>query len=133
MRLFTLFVCLLAVTGCDEQVPLAPSVARGDEFTLAPGETATIRGASLDVQFTGVPADSRCPADVVCIQLGEAVVQIRVRGAGAWTDYELLTGNPQRSFVRHADLRVELRQLQPYPFSSRQIAPGDYRATLAVQ
>jgi hypothetical protein len=133
MRLFTLCACLLAMTGCDEQLPLAPSVALGDEFTLAPGETATVRGAAVDVQFTGVSADSRCPADVVCIQLGEAVVQIRVRDAGAWTDYELRTGNPQRGFIRHRSRRVELRLLQPYPFSNRQIAPGEYRATLAVE
>lgn len=133
MRLLMLCVCLLAMTGCDEQLPLGPSAALGEEFTLAPGETATVRGAGIDVQFTGVPADSRCPADVVCIQLGEAVVQIRVRDAGAWTDYELRTGNPQRGFVRHRDRRIELRELQPYPFSTRQIAPGDYRATLAVE
>ena len=28
--------------------------------------------------------------------------------------------------------RIELAELQPYPFSSRTIEPGDYRATLIV-
>jgi hypothetical protein len=29
-------------------------------------------------------------------------------------------------------VKVTLVELQPYPFSSRTIAPGDYRATLVV-
>jgi hypothetical protein len=92
-----------------------------------------VLGAGLALLFSGVSADSRCPADVVCIQLGEAVVQIRVRDRGAWSDYELRTGAPQRGVVTHGSVRIELRQLQPYPFSSRPIAAGDYRATFAVQ
>ena len=121
------------MTGCDEQAPLGPTVPLGEEFTLAPGETAAIRGAGLAVQFTGVAADSRCPADAICVRLGEAIVQIRIREAGTSSDYELWTDNPQRGFVVHRNVRVQLRQLQPYPFSSRPTAPGDYRATLAVE
>jgi hypothetical protein len=133
MRRLALCVCLLAMTGCDEQLPAGPSVALGGEVTVAPGETATVRGAGVDIHFTQVSADSRCPADVVCIQLGEAVVHIQVRAGGARTDYELRTGGAQRGVVMHRDRRIELRQLQPYPFSNRRIAPGDYRLTLAVQ
>jgi hypothetical protein len=34
--------------------------------------------------------------------------------------------------VVHEDLTIALLELSPYPFSSRPIAPGDYRATLRI-
>ena len=50
--------------------------------------------------------------------------------SGAAVDYELHTGDLSRTAVTHAGLRIELVNLQPYPFSSRTINPGDYRRTL---
>ena len=46
--------------------------------------------------------------------------------------YELHTGDSSRATVTHKQVRIALVELQPYPFSSRTIAPGDYRATLTV-
>lgn len=34
--------------------------------------------------------------------------------------------------VRHDSLTITLVELSPYPFSSRTIQPGEYRATLQV-
>jgi hypothetical protein len=34
--------------------------------------------------------------------------------------------------VTHDDLTIHLVELAPYPFSSRTIAPNEYRATLRV-
>ncbi|MGH9255486.1 MAG: hypothetical protein ACRD3C_13075 [Vicinamibacterales bacterium] len=99
---------------------------------LAPGEMAIIGGAAVRVQFVGVSGDSRCPADVFCIQGGDAVVHVRVFDSGRSTAYELHTGDSRRAAVVHRDLRIELVELQPYPFSSRTINPSDYRATLVV-
>ena len=83
------------------------------------------------IEFTGVTGDSRCPADAVCIQGGDAVVHIRVTG-GATSAYELHTGDESRSGVVHGLYRIALVQLQPYPFSSQPVAPYDSRATLIV-
>jgi hypothetical protein len=80
-----------------------------------------------------VTGDSRCPADIFCIQGGDAVVQTRVVDSGGSSEYELHTGDSRRAVATHRDLRIELKQLQPYPFSSRTIDAADYRATLVVQ
>jgi hypothetical protein len=45
---------------------------------------------------------------------------------------ELHTGDSSRASVTYGTVRVTLVELSPYPFSSRTIAPGDYRATLVV-
>lgn len=124
--------CLLAVTGCDEQSPTGPTVSLNQRFTLAPGEMATIDGASIRIQFIRVTGDSRCPADAVCIQGGDALVNVRVLDGGSAVEHELHTGDLARAHVTHRDLRIALVELQPYPFSSRTIQPGDYRATLTV-
>jgi hypothetical protein len=107
-------------------------VTRAARFTLAPGSIATVEDAGVRVEFVGVVGDSRCPADALCIQLGEAVVHLRVYD-GAITAYELRTGHPDRGAVTHHALRIELVDLQPYPFSNRRIQPSDYRATLVTR
>jgi hypothetical protein len=107
-------------------------VPLNQRFTLAVGETATIDRTAVRLQFVAVTGDSRCPADAVCIQGGDAVVQVRVIDAGATSAYQLHSGDAQRAQVLHGALRVVLVELQPYPFSSRPTAPGDYRATFTV-
>lgn len=122
-------VFLSALSGCDESVT-GPSVGLDATFTLAPGEAVSIADTSLIVQFQGVEGDSRCPADAFCIQGGDAIVRVVVLSSGNRRDYELHTGS--MAPVRHDGLTVALVELSPYPFSSRTIAPGDYRASLRV-
>jgi hypothetical protein len=130
VRVLTLVSCLLLATACDESSPTGPAVPLSERFVLAPGGAAAIAGVS--VQFVGVSGDSRCPADALCIQGGDAIVEMRVLDAGAVASYELHTGDKRRASVGHRDLRIELLELQPYPFSARPINPADYRATLVV-
>ncbi len=124
--------CLLVATACDEKSPTGPAVAIDRQFALAEGQTAAIDGTPLRVQFLRVSGDSRCPADALCIQGGDALVHIRAEARGDAADYELHTGNSTHAAAVHAGFRIELTRLEPYPFSSRTIAPGDYRATLTV-
>lgn len=83
------------------------------------------------MEFTGVSGDSRCPADAICIQGGDALVHVRV-STGLTRSYELHTGDSSRAAVTHGAFRIALVDLQPYPFSSRTIDPDDYRATMTV-
>jgi hypothetical protein len=59
-------------------------------------------------------------------------VHIQIVSDGAVADYELHTGDQRRGTITHRDLRIGLVDLQPYPFSSRPVQPGDYRATLTT-
>ena len=126
-------VVLLFVAGCDGSSLAGPRVPLDSEFTLAPLETAVVEGTDARVQFVDVTGDSRCPADAICIQGGDAVVRVRVSGDGPARDHELHTGDASRAEATHRDLRIALVALQPYPFSSRPIAPADYRATFVVR
>jgi hypothetical protein len=129
LRSSALVLSLALVTACDESFT-GPTYPLDSRFTLAPGETAGIERAGIRVQFHAVEGDSRCPADVVCIQGGDALVRISVLSSDGQRDYELHTGDMQP--VRHDELTIALEELAPYPFSSRTIEPDDYRATLRV-
>jgi hypothetical protein len=132
MRPILLVFCLLAATACDENSPTGPTVPLNDRFTLAAGEVAVVEGVDVGVQFVRVSGDSRCPADALCIQGGDAIVHVRVVDGSGAAEHELHTGDANRASASHRDLRIALLELQPYPFSSRTIAPDEYRATLAV-
>jgi hypothetical protein len=129
--LILILCCLSFATACDEKSPTGPAVPLNQQFALAPGEAAAIQDTSLRIQFLRVSGDSRCPADAICIQGGDALVHIRAAD-GSSSEYELHTGDESRAAITHAGFRVELVNLQPYPFSSRTIRPDEYRAMLRV-
>jgi hypothetical protein len=131
MRSLVLLVSLAATIGCGDTV-VGPAVPLDESFTLAIGESVAVSAASIVIDFTGVTGDSRCPADVVCIQGGDAIVAVRVSGAGLAATYELHTGDTSRASVTHRGYRITLVTLQPYPFSSRIITDAEYRATFTV-
>lgn len=132
MRSIALLFCLLAATACDEKSATAPTVPLNERVTLAPGEAVSVDGAGFRLQFVRVSGDSRCPADAVCIQGGDAVVHVLVVDPAGSAAYELHTGDTARAAATHRQTRIELVELQPYPFSSRTIPPEEYRATLRV-
>ncbi len=127
-----LVASFLVLSAACASNPAAPSVPLNDQFTLAPGQSAAVADTPLRVTFLNVSGDSRCPADAICIQGGDAVVHIRATASTA-AEYELHTGDSSRASAMHANYRITLKDVQPYPFSSRPpIQPGDYRITLTV-
>jgi hypothetical protein len=132
MRVAVALVCLFAVSACDEHTVTGPAVPLNEQFQLAPGEVAAFEETSARLQFVEVTGDSRCPADAVCIQGGDAIVHVRVVDRRGVSGYELHTGDARLASASHRDLRITLVQLEPYPFSSHPIDPSEYRATLLV-
>jgi hypothetical protein len=117
---------LAACTG----MPTGPSSPLNAEFTLGPSETLRIEDTELAVRFNQVSGDSRCPADVFCVHGGSASVEITAISGNANRDYQLRTGDMKA--VQHDGFTIALVHIDPYPFSSHTIPPGEYRATLKV-
>jgi hypothetical protein len=125
MLLIASLVCLLA--ACDE-APTSATAPIDQEFVLAPGQSSVVE--EIDVRFIRVAADSRCPADVVCVSAGDAQVQIMVTSEAQSREYELHTRD--KSPVAHDGYAINLMKVEPYPYSSKKIEPDDYRVTLKV-
>jgi hypothetical protein len=128
MRLVFAVLLLTLAIACS---PSGPTARLDQNFILAPGESAKVTGADVRVRFVGVQGDSRCPADAICIQGGDAIVRVEVLAStGGASTYDLHTAKIEP--VRHGEVSIALVELTPYPFASRPTQPGDYRATLRV-
>jgi hypothetical protein len=132
MRAASILICLLCATGCDEKSPNGPTVSLNERFTLSPGQVAAFEDADLRIRFVRVTGDSRCPADAVCIQGGDALVQLLASEGNDSSQLGLHTGDSSQASAVYRGVRITLVDLQPYPFSSRTIAPDEYRATLTA-
>jgi hypothetical protein len=129
MSRYAFAVALLALSACKTTTPASPTPI-DRQLTLAAGEIARLADG-LTVRFTGVPADSRCPGDAICVWAGDATVRLEVTAASGRVERELHTARAQP--VSHEGATIDLVSLDPYPFQSRPIQPGDYRATLRVR
>jgi hypothetical protein len=129
----TAFVCLFLVTACDGKNPIGPTVPVDRPFVLAAGEAASIEGTGVRVRFEEVTSDSRCAINATCVWAGDAVVGIRVLDEVGSSRYELHTSDASRKFAWHRNIRIEVVDLQPYPFSGRPTDPAAYRATLKTR
>ena len=130
MRNVGLLFCLLAATACSSNGPLTPAPPVNREVVVPVESSVTVPEASATITFQRVVGDSRCPADALCIQGGDAIVRIDVATPAGRSGYDLHTGNNRP--VAHHGLTIHLVQLEPYPFSAHPIDPATYKATLRV-
>jgi len=131
MKVVVALIAAAVLAACTANSPNTPTGPVNAQFVLAPGQTAAVPNTNLQLAFVGVLGDSRCPADAFCIQAGDAIVRVDVvPKSGAPRSYDLHTGDVQP--VHYDDVTIALEILSPYLFSSRTIAPAEYRATLRV-
>lgn len=126
---------LVSVAACSS--PTSPDGPFRTEVTLRPGQATAVASTPLRVGFERVASDSRCPADALCIQSGDALVVFRVSVDGRnGAEINLrtrggTTGDNLTAVV--AGYELSIAGLQPYPISTSPIEPGDYRVTLVVE
>lgn len=109
--------CGLAL-GCASPIPAAPESA-----TLRLGETGRIGG--LRVRPLALVEDSRCPAEVRCIQAGTVRVSVAIGG-----DRETLAlAEPWPVAGRF----ITLSAVEPEARADTPRAPADYRLRFTVE
>lgn len=131
MRKLSTFVFTVLIAASMAACSSSPTAPTGPTtITLAPGQSTQV--GSLGVKFIGVTIDTRCPADVMCIQMGDAFVALETVMLGGHRAFELQLLNPTARSTTHGNYSIELTEVSPYPFSNRPISPADYRVTLRV-
>jgi hypothetical protein len=131
MRRVLLGLLALLITACGGSA-VRPTEPLDVRVAVLLGQTALLDRTGLALRFDAVLRDSRCPADALCVRQGEAAITVTLVAGARETRVELRT-DPAPARVRSVDgLRLELVQLEPYPYSTRSIPPGEYRATLRV-
>ena len=139
---YLLAVCILA--GCQGAIPPVDTNIN-KEFSLAPGQSARIRGSDLTLIFNAVLSDDRCPIEVECAASGPVTVSLTVqRGDIVPTGLalEALTDQEGRSpgvpfegiqdSVEAGDHIIRLVGVLPHPKDLSGIKASDYEATFIV-
>ena len=124
---------LACLAAC--QAPTAPpfSAAVGSDFVLAPGETATVRGAGFSLTFVRVVSEGRCPTNpqVQCVWEGTATLQLRVHSASGAREVPIETHTRANTTSVDGYL-VRVVELTPTPPTQAAIPADRYRLTLRV-
>ena len=135
MRL-TLYVSIIIISTVILSLSSCGSNEKniGEEFALHVGETADIRGESLQIRFIEISEDSRCPRNVTCVWEGRAIANIEVVKGNISQKEDLVE---QGLSDGSAKVKFEgyefLFRILPYPQEAEvQIESGEYRLMLTV-
>jgi hypothetical protein len=114
------------LSACVPAPALTAPASAAAAFTARLGETANLGGRTITA--LSVLEDSRCPADVMCIQAGTAKILVRVQRGRKAT-------NTVVGLDRPADVGgawLHLGTVCPYPLASRPVSPADYRMVFVL-
>ncbi len=125
-----LLAALLLLAGCARS-PGEISASPGQQFTLAPGQTASIAGEPLKIRFVEVVNDSRCPSGVTCIWEGQASCLVELTYQDSMTSLVLTQRGSGKAATDFKDYNLEF-EVQPYPEAGKTIAKQDYRLQMVV-
>jgi hypothetical protein len=138
---------LLGFVACQTATPeTSVTAAVNEEFSLAPGQSAAVKGTDLILTFDSVLSDERCPSVVECAASGPVTVSLSVRqGNGTPIDFTLQTFTDQNgrspnvqfegvtNRAEVGDYLIRVARVTPYPKDlSPEIGPSEYRVTLLV-
>jgi hypothetical protein len=130
-------LALMSCHGTEAARADVPEFTLNQPFALAGGQDGLIPSEKLNLRFTEVLEDSRCPTQVECFWTGQARIAISVQpDGGGPTNVEFNTNPAPGQTVKAATVgpySVELQSLDPYPQMPDPIAFEDYRATLVVR
>jgi hypothetical protein len=130
LALFALFATACKVVPAspdDDAVPASREAATatlGDTVRIGVGNQATFDGGRFVLTFDALVGDSRCPADAMCVWMGDAEARFRLVVDGRRAGAELHTAVEPRQ-VEYAGYLVRLVNVEPYPgtFDRSQPAP----------
>jgi hypothetical protein len=140
MRVAIYAASLAALTACAGSTGLARCEAGnteqvcarlGEPFDVRVGQTAYLADTRLSIRLEGVPEDSRCPRDVVCVWAGNARVILALRD-GENTDSASLSSTLEPHAVSRWDYRIELVGVEPATKAGEPIPQSEYRIRLLV-
>lgn len=121
----------IAASGCSEPEGNIV-VGLDEEFVLSVGQSATLTGEDLTIEFVEVVSDSRCPSGATCIWAGEASCLIEITRADSIFSKvltQLGSSSPNKANFTGYEIAFEV---QPYPQLGQEIAATDYRLQLTV-
>jgi hypothetical protein len=112
--------------------PPPTALKLGVPAVLAAGQPAAIEGTAV-LTFAGVPQDSRCPTDAVCVWAGEALLAFVLREDGEDIGRSIAVPPDGSGAAVLGPYRLTVSDVLPEPTTAGPIAQSDYRATVVLE
>ncbi|WP_373400242.1 hypothetical protein V8V91_12005 [Algoriphagus halophilus] len=133
---FFLTICFLFIfSSCQSESP-CENFQLGKPVNIAFHETITFCEAPISITFSKILEDSRCPENVVCIWQGLAELEVLIELEGKEEAYLLSTYPTFRNIpseVQVKDYRFSLKEVSPYPNTTKSYQEKDYNIQLLVE
>lgn len=112
----------------------------GDIIYFNEGENKFLKEYQMNVTFSTISEDSRCPEGVNCIWAGVAVANVLVMGTSTRpvTLSLATTDNAGRNYFKSAEFNgytISLAEVTPYPSSQEGVKalPGKYKIGITIK
>ncbi len=130
-----LLLMVLGLISCESENP-CESYQLGKSFEIQVGETIAFCTEPITLSFSKVTEDSRCPENVVCIWQGLAEVEVFI-SVNATEETFLLSTYPTfrniPSEVTFGNYKISLKEVIPYPNTTKSYTEKDYSIQLLVE
>lgn len=134
------------LTACQFATPAPITATTGAEFTLAPGQTATLEDIGLTITLVGVSGDERCPSKIECVISGPVSLTVSAQkdsDTPSELNFQTFTSNdgraPDGQFegiqnqAEYAGYVIQVKGVLPYPVRVfNEIKDVEYQVTLLV-
>jgi len=121
---------ILSLAACSRQANEI-NAKLGQEFSLIPGQNASVTGEPLAIRFLEVVNDSRCPIGVICVWEGQVTCLVEITYADTKNRVTLTKLGSGRGRADFNGFDIEF-EVQPYPEAGKQIAKKEYRLQLLI-
>ena len=101
-------------SGSSDAGPDTRSAALGDTIRVRVGRSVSVDNGRLVLTFRSHGSDSRCPATVVCVWMGDVSMRIAARAARTAAEVDLHTGLEPRTLTIDRYV-VKAVGMLPYP------------------
>jgi hypothetical protein len=121
---------LISLAGCQSRI----EASIGNEFSLAVGQIAELKGEQITIQFKGIRDDSRCPKGATCIWQGRVSSILQISDNGLASQIVLVEPGLSDQYGNNRYKQYEFTShVQPYPELGKEISSEDYRLFLTVK
>lgn len=122
-----LIIIAFSLTSCDKETfPESFTIGLGSEFKINNEYFSSDK--SLIFSITEIN-DSRCPSDVICVWEGKADVKIEVTNPVRGS---ILLSTYKHQIDTIGNYSFELKNISPYPISTKAIKLKEYSVTLKI-
>ncbi|ACB50312.1 hypothetical protein cce_0961 [Crocosphaera subtropica ATCC 51142] len=136
-KIFSIILISIFIFGYQSLINVSTAqlitVHLGEPFKLKINQEALIMPENINIKFSTVEEDSRCPLDTQCVWPGQVNIVVNIinqnQNLGA---FNLISRLGEKNIQYFDNYGVELIKVTPWPQKNERLEMSDYQAILVV-